>query len=379
MKASRRFNDDHTAPPPGTVRGLPKNHAALTEGRPLFPSRVHSARDLPRVLKSGTSNSKIGGRVVVGPWKDFPIYVLTLPERETCPRSCHVWSQCYGNTMPLAMRVRPDEAFLPALRKELIALQRKRAKGFVVRLHALGDFYSPTYARFWEQALHEFPKLHIFGYTARDPSGTIGLVLDMMNLCYPDRCAIRFSHAVGPFAQVRVMQSVTLDRWNGKTHQGGALVCPASTGKLPSCGECGACWHPSYRSTTIAFPLHGQVGMQKNKVRGGPLRAVRRRRVALDMIRAAVAAGGLAPTNLDICTELGLLRKSGEAALGRASEIVRYLEADGKISVERFQSGRIITLVATGQSTAAPANRRPHHMLKSTTGLLPADSAIETA
>lgn len=365
MKSYRRFADDHTAPAPGRLIGLAPDHPAVRDGRPLFPMRVKSARDLPRILKSGSNNSKIGGRVVVGPWKGFPIVVLTLPERTTCPRSCHVWRQCMGNAMPLAMRVQPDDSFLPALHRELSALQAKPSlRGFVVRLHALGDFYSRSYAEFWEKALAEFPKLHIFGYTARDPSGRIGLVLYRMSEIHPDRCAIRFSHGAGRFGFPGVMQATTLARWNGRVWQQGALVCPASTGKLPSCGDCGACWHPSYRTTTIAFPLHGAFGPPKGGDRVLREASKQRHAIALGLIERAASGGERAPTNKAIAEACGLRRRGGGIALGRASEIVRHLEAKGLIRVQRFQASRIITLLATGQSTATPGNQRPHHMLK---------------
>lgn len=47
--------------PGATPRVLAANHPAVVKGEPLFPSRVFSARDLPRILIAGEMNSKIGG------------------------------------------------------------------------------------------------------------------------------------------------------------------------------------------------------------------------------------------------------------------------------------------------------------------------------
>jgi hypothetical protein len=72
--------------------------------------------------------------------------------------------------MQAAERIVAGPALEAALWDELAALQQMHPGGFLVRLHVLGDFYSVDYAQLWHEALEAYPALHIFGYTAREPS-----------------------------------------------------------------------------------------------------------------------------------------------------------------------------------------------------------------
>lgn len=230
--------------PKGSRFRLSRSHPALKDGRPLFPSRVFEATEVPRLLIDGHNSRKIGRQVQKGRWRGFPIFTLTLPERSTCPRSCKEWSTCYGGSMPFARRIAPGDAFEILLCAELAEKQRLYPDGFVVRLHVLGDFYSADYVAMWAEALDAFPALHVFGYTARDPEDEIGAPLLALASQRWDRFAMRFSGQ--GFAS---MGSEVVDSADESDH----LICPAQTGKTGCCSSCALCW-TSRR--TIAFLRH---------------------------------------------------------------------------------------------------------------------------
>lgn len=250
----RRFSD-HAPLDPESVNGLAKDHKAVTEGHTLFPSTVVAPADAPRLLVSGQNSRKTGAMVTKGPWKDFPIYTLTLEERKTCPKSCFHWTTCYGNGMPLARRQVADADLIPTLARELGELQREHAGGFVVRLHILGDFYSVEYVQAWRNWLNEFPALHVFGYTARLPITNIGYALQLLRDEMWNRFAIRFSEATS-----RPGGATTIWRKPEAATVPEGIVCPAQTDATDCCGTCGLCWHPEAKDKTIVFVAHGRIG-----------------------------------------------------------------------------------------------------------------------
>lgn len=223
----------HVSAKAGRGIHLRDNHAAVTEARTLFPSAVVLASDSPRLLIEGKNQRKIGNVVSKGRWSGMPIFTLTLEERATCPRSCREWATCYGNRMHMARRHRDDGELMPLLWTELEALAAKHPRGFVVRLHILGDFYSVEYARFWDKMLRTFPALRIFGFTAHAPGSEIGRRIVRMNAA-GDRCWIRFSADLGAMGSIVV---ATADAATG-------TVCPAQTDPkgLKCCADCGLCW-----------------------------------------------------------------------------------------------------------------------------------------
>lgn len=240
---------------PDRVRGLAADHPAVTEGRTLFPGNVVGPWESPRLLVSGHNNPKTGKKVIKGPWAGMPIYTLTLEERKTCPKSCAQWRTCYGNTMQWPRRNDAlHEDFIAALAAEAITKGREHPQGFVVRLHVLGDFYSPVYVRVWRHLMGLLPMLHVWGYTARhddddDLSREIALEIEDLNRDYPDRWVIRTSHREpGP------MRSIVVRRDPGHPD---IIVCPAQTEATAACSTCGLCWAPAARDKTIAFLLHG--------------------------------------------------------------------------------------------------------------------------
>lgn len=250
----RRFTDVKPLDPEN-VNGLAADHPAVSEGRTLFPTTVVEPEDSPRLLVSGANSRKIGDRVVKGEWSGMPIYTLTLEERASCPKTCFHWRTCFGNGMPLARRHRHGPELIDYLRGELTDLQEEHPKGFVVRLHVLGDFWSVGYVEAWAQFLAAFPALRVFGYTAHPRGSEIGAEIKRLTDTQWDRFAIRFSDA-----EPKPQGATTIFRKAEGDNVSEGIVCPAQTGKTDCCGTCGLCWSDAAKDKTIVFMAHGRIG-----------------------------------------------------------------------------------------------------------------------
>lgn len=249
-----RFTYHHQGARPRETAELAADHAAVTEGRTLFPSQVLELDDKP-VLVSGKHNAKIGSVVLKGPWSGFPIYTLTLEERATCPTSCDLWRACYGNAMHFSRRRRYTPQLMERLEVELGGLSIQHPQGFVVRLHVLGDFPDPVYVEQWRLWSGLFRQIHVFGYTAHAPKSEIGAAIANLNDDFPGRWAIRFS--VPPAAPGRRMQATTIWREpEGHTVEEG-IMCPTVMGTSETCGTCALCWAPAAADKRIVFVGHG--------------------------------------------------------------------------------------------------------------------------
>lgn len=208
--------------------------AFIVEGRTKFSKSVKRTGDQKHLLVSGHSNVKIGRDVRKGKLRGYWIYTLSLEERATCPSSCKHWRTCYGNNMPFAKRIdHTDPEFLPALEKEIVQLCSKRI-GILIRLHALGDFFSAEYVAFWERMLREHANLALYGYTARN-SGSIKWAIDALYAEFKDRALIRFSDGGFPYKS-------TVSIGGEASCPPNAFICPEQTGKTKCCATCGACW-----------------------------------------------------------------------------------------------------------------------------------------
>lgn len=238
-KSLRRFGHAKTT----RSIALSSLHPANRSGRSIFTSRVFDPDEVQRVLKTGHQSRKIGKTVAKGARRGWPIFTLTLEERATCPRTCEAWSFCYGNHMQAAERIVAGDELEAALWDELTELQRHHARGFLVRLHVLGDFYSADYVDLWRRALVTFPALHVFGFTARLPGTALGDELLAMAGNDWDRFAIRFSGMRGPMLGSQLIPD----------DDPGSINCPAQTGATECCATCALCWQ-SQRS--IAFARH---------------------------------------------------------------------------------------------------------------------------
>lgn len=218
----------------------------LNEARTRYPSQVVAIADLTgHALKPASYNAKIGGVVRKGPWEGFPIYALTLEERATCPTNCRHWRSCYGNTMHLAERLMPGPALEKRLANEVLHLATKHRRGFVVRLHNLGDFYSVDYVDLWAGLIEHCAALRVFGYTSRY-ADDIGTKLQELSERRWDRFAMRFSNAP-------IMSRSTVSIEHPFQKPADAIICPEQLGKTESCSTCGLCWHSRRR---IAFLQH---------------------------------------------------------------------------------------------------------------------------
>ena len=212
----------------------------IQEGRTKFSKAVKAPNQ--HILVSGHNNIKIGRDVRKGHLRGYWIYTLSLEERKTCPLSCQHWQNCYGNNVPFAKRVdhtHPD--FLPQLEAAVTKLCEHAAKphtlpkGILVRLHALGDFYSPEYVGFWRRMLVKFPNLSLYGYTARNNEDDIGPAVFALRRDFKRRAMIRSSNGAR-----HNMATVSIGAV--ESCPSNAFICPEQTGKTLGCDTCGLCW-----------------------------------------------------------------------------------------------------------------------------------------
>lgn len=260
--SQRRF-EDALIPNPDAVVALADTHPAILQGLPMFETMMVSADQSPRLLISGHNSRKIGKVVTKGVWKGFPIYTLTLAERVTCPTSCHLWAICYGNAMPFARRHMPGADLEAKLEQELAGLATAHPKGFVVRLHVLGDFYSVEYVNLWRRMIETHKMLHVYGYTARMMDikhPAIGTAISDVVTAYPNRFCIRASDTKSYSGA-----AVVIDRIPDGPVVAEGQVCPAEREATACCATCGLCWEPAARNKTIVFIRHG-MGSRKNDV-----------------------------------------------------------------------------------------------------------------
>lgn len=226
---------------------LPATSSAVMHAHTHFPKSVQEPEGQP-VLKTGKYSGKLGGRVTKGKWKGFPIFTLKLEERATCPTSCKQWLSCYGNNMPFAHRFRHGPKLMEAISRETRDLARLYPRGFVVRLHDLGDFYSIGYVNLWIGMLRLYEPLHIFGYTARQEfeRDQVSRALQRAQMAFWPRFAIRWSDGAS-----LTRSTIAIAKVQDKPTD--AIICPAQTHPHIRCGSCGLCWTTERR---IAFLQH---------------------------------------------------------------------------------------------------------------------------
>ncbi len=206
----------------------------------LFPSMLRPVGGDP-VLKDAATNSKIGGDVLVGWLRGARILMLALEERRTCPRSCALWASCYGNSAPFTPRYPAGPELEAAIVRDVEAAVAAHER-VLVRLHLLGDFYSPEYVGLWSDLVRLHPGLAVFGFTAWGPGTAIGAAVADARARLGRRFAIRHSGRTGPWG------SFTIDFPTGRKRLGDAIVCPEQHSAMNGtddgrhCGNCAACW-----------------------------------------------------------------------------------------------------------------------------------------
>lgn len=219
---------------------LSLDHSAIINSTTLYQKNIHDcATYLHKVIKPST-NRKLGKKVTKGKLKGFPIYTLTLVERETCTNACEHWADCFGNNMPFGHRFK-TKGLMPRLKTELDLLDTKHPKGYLLRLHILGDFYSTEYVKFWHKQLINRPALNIYGYS-RHHYGSDNLdkwsrkigqaLLDLRNTIGFEKFALRFS----------TLPSDTLSANTEHSPAPASITCPVQLDKTESCGTCSLCW-----------------------------------------------------------------------------------------------------------------------------------------
>lgn len=251
-----RVKGEHKrAPAPRNVPLPTFGNPSIEAGRSLFYRKgVKRPDEMKNILVSGFDNVKIGRDVRKGKlFRGYWIYTLSLEERATCPRSCHHWRTCYGNGMPYAKRVDHTATdFLPRLTENIERLLAKpkngqpRRVGILIRLHALGDFYSVEYVDWWASILANHPNVAVFGYTAHDPESEIGDAIDFYKTIFGRRFAIRWSNGKAP-------NDNALPIIREEARPLGAFVCPEQTNRVDGCGKCGLCWNTD---KDVAFLEH---------------------------------------------------------------------------------------------------------------------------
>ena len=225
------------------LKQLTKTELAIATNRTLFPNKVKSVSDgmgkTERVIKKST-NVKLGKRVTKGKFKGMFIYTLTLEERATCAVSCVHYETCYGNNMPFATRYKADRALIVAIASELKELNERHKKGFLVRLHILGDFFSTEYVAHWNNWLAQFTNLNVYGYTEKKQGEPIGDALENMRIKYASRFMVRVSGDTARDTLTALSYDDERAQLQVKTKQ--AFICPVQLDKTASCGSCSLCW-----------------------------------------------------------------------------------------------------------------------------------------
>lgn len=200
-------------------------------------------------VRPGQGNSKLhGGRSTwrVGPFKGMPLYSLTLEERATCPSDCGAWDICYGSNMPFATRWDTSDGgllLMQKLREELDGLDRKHPRGYSLRLHVLGEFFSLDYVDFWYDQLRARPALNIYGYT--HVSGALRDAIDDVAATFGVRFVIFQSQAPTGFS---ARPAALLEGEEGADK---LPICPEQTKQSPGCLACGLCTMRWVRGVTF--------------------------------------------------------------------------------------------------------------------------------
>lgn len=78
------------------------------------------------------------------------------------------------------------------------------------------------------------------------------------------------------------------------------------------------------------------------------------------LLNSAAEAGEQCPTNQEIADLIGY------SSTSKSSDAIAALERAGRITVERFQCSRRVTITASGKSTVLTGKRAPHWRLAGT-------------
>ena len=205
--------------------------------------KTHRYGKFATKLNNTITNAPTGAK----DWIGLPMYSLTLEERATCPTYCFHWRSCYGNGMGFAKRYdhSDPELLMESLQQDLIYLAEIHPKGFVVRLHVLGEFFSVEYVEYWATMLERYPMMKVFGYSARLRNDKIGNELRIVSFQYPERFKIWWSNGGDEPYSANSFESEVGQR---QFKDGDAILCPHEIRHhdgLPlvkNCLSCGICF-----------------------------------------------------------------------------------------------------------------------------------------
>lgn len=277
------------APRPELVKALPPNSPAILNKGSLFPKSENPATEETNIFVRSTKDRKTGTQIKVGPWKGFPIYTVTLAERTTCWEGCPTYRTCYGNGMPFASRIVPDDNFLKLFNRQARNLAEKHPQGYMVRLHQLGDVYSMDYLNTIQKTFYDVPQMHIWMTTAWPykgcpdaPEGSeIGDAIYQWRAeerekakapDYKHRLAIWFSSKTAhpgsatttiivPDIENKGTKALNIGKTTNPVNPNekfNNIVCPEQVGLKADCGSCGLCWSQSFNErSSIRWLLHG--------------------------------------------------------------------------------------------------------------------------
>ncbi len=210
---------------------LNPKHDAIVNSTTIHPKYVFDAANYPHDIIKNSTNKKLGRKITKGIWEGMAMYTLTLVERETCTRACEHYLDCYMNNVAYAHRFKANQALMDRMEKQLPDMASKHKRGFVIRLHIGGDFYSVAYVLWWKKMLETYPNMRIYGYSRWHPDTAIGKALELLRNKHHDRFKLRFSN----------LTSDPLSA-NGEDRTSEGITCPVQTNQTTSCGTCGLCW-----------------------------------------------------------------------------------------------------------------------------------------
>lgn len=216
----------------------------------IYKKNIHDLNEYKFKTIKDSTNIKLGKKVIKGMYNNYKLKTVTLIERETCPSDCIHWSDCYGNNMPFAHRMKHNDQNL--LQKKIYnELLNSTNQLLLIRLHVLGDFFNVKYVKFWSIMLNTFKNIAVYGYTANNINSKIELSRDIaqeiIKLNYSKHSHIRFSNDLTNSFSANSYDVV-------KPVKGKSILCPVQENKTANCGTCGLCWNQKNQS--IIFKTH---------------------------------------------------------------------------------------------------------------------------
>ena len=216
----------------------------------IYKKNIHDLNEYKFKTIKDSTNIKLGKKVIKGMYNNYKLKTVTLIERETCPSDCIHWSDCYGNNMPFAHRMKHNDQNL--LQKKIYnELLNSTNQLLLIRLHVLGDFFNVKYVKFWSIMLNTFKNIAVYGYTANNINSKIELSRDIaqeiIKLNYSKHSHIRFSNDLTNSFSANSYDVV-------KPVKGKSILCPVQENKTANCGTCGLCWNQN--SQSIIFKTH---------------------------------------------------------------------------------------------------------------------------